>query len=179
MVSSPQRSIEKPCRPSAYTVYHGKIYMSTFCDVGGGFFFCPSLPLVCGHQEWGWRGRSTPFEDDHRRRRNPLSIPAALWIFMFSPFLMTHTKRCNLWDKGVKRPSVPNHPAKRLGVKRESEANPFSGFGRILGNIQDYSPGLLSMTSFCRDEVCLLSSRMLSIFLFPPINPFLILLSEG
>ena len=54
--------------------------MSTFCDVGGGFFFCPSLPLVCGHQEWGWRGRSTPFEDDHRRRRNPLSTPAALWM---------------------------------------------------------------------------------------------------
>ena len=80
MVSSPQRSIEKPCRPSAYTVYHGGINMSTFCDVGGGFFFRPSLPSVCGHQEWGWRGRSTPFEDDHRRRRNLLSTPAALWM---------------------------------------------------------------------------------------------------
>ena len=55
--------------------------MSTFCDVGGGFFFRPSRPLVYGHQEWGWRGRSTPFEDDHRRRRNPLSTPAALWMF--------------------------------------------------------------------------------------------------
>ena len=43
-------------------------------------FFRPSLPSVCGHQEWGWRGRSTPFEDDHRRRRNPLSTPAALWM---------------------------------------------------------------------------------------------------
>lgn len=152
MVSSPQRSIEKPCRPSAYTVYHGEINMSTFCDVGGGFFF-----------------------DDVIR----CQLPPPCECFMFSLFLMTHTKRCNLWDKGVKRPSVPNHPAKRLGVKRESEANPFSGFGRILGNVQDHSPGLLSRTSSCRDEVCLLSSRMSSIFLFPPINPFLILLSEG
>ena len=84
MVSSPQRSIEKPCRPSAYTVYHGGINMSTFCDVGGGFFFSPVSSLVCGHQEWGWRGRSTPFEDDHRRRRNPLSTPAALWVSLCS-----------------------------------------------------------------------------------------------
>ena len=113
--------------------------MSTFCDVGGGFFF-----------------------DDVIR----CQLPPPCEYLIFSLFLMTHTKRCNLWDKGVKRPSVPNHPAKRLGVKRESEANPFSGFGRIFGNVQDCSPGLLS-------------SRMLSIFLFPPINPFLILLSEG
>ena len=43
-------------------------------------FFSPVSSLVCGHQEWGWRGRSTPFEDDHRRRRNLLSTPAALWV---------------------------------------------------------------------------------------------------
>lgn len=89
----------------------------------------------------------TTTEDDVIR----CQLPPPCECFMFSLFLMTHTKRCNLWDKGVKRPSVPNHPAKRLGVKRESEANPFSGFGRIFGNIQDYSPGRLSMTSSCRD----------------------------
>ena len=144
MVSSPRRSIEKPCRPSAYTVYHGDINMSTFCDVGGGFFF-----------------------DDVIR----CQLPPPCEYFIFFLFFMTHTKRCNLWDKGVKRPSVPNHPAKRLGVKRESEANPFSGFGRIFGNIQDYPSGLLSMTSSCRDEVCLLSSRMLPIFFVSPYKP--------
>ena len=179
MVSSPRRSIEKPCRPSAYTVYHGGINMSTFCDVGGGFFFRPSLPWCVGIRNGVEGGEAPPSktatEDDVIR----CQLPPPCGYFIFSLFLMTHTKRCNLWDKGVKRPSVPNHPAKRLGVKRESEANPFSGFGRILGNIQDYPPGPLSMTSSCRDEVCLLSSRMLPIFLFPPINPFLILLSEG
>lgn len=90
--------------------------MSTFCDIGGGCFF-----------------------DDVTRYQ----LPPPCGCFMFSPFLMTHTKRCNLWDKGVKRPSVPNHPAKRLGVKRESEANPFSTSGESSGisrtTPQDYS----------------------------------------
>ena len=176
MVSSPQRSIEKPCRPSAYIVYHGEINMSTFCDVGGGFFFARLFSWCVGIRNGVEGGEAPPSktttEDDVIRCQLP---PPCEWS-VFSPFLMTHTKRCNLWDKGVKRPSVPNHPAKRLGVKR---ALALFYFGRILGNIQDYPPGLLSMTSSCWDEVCLLSSRMLSIFLFPPINPFLILLSEG
>ena len=105
----------------------------------------------------------TTFEDDVIR----CQLPPPCGYLVFSLFLMTHTKRCNLWDKGVKRPSVPNHPAKRLGVKRESEANPFSGFGRIFGNIQDYSLGLLSMTSSCRDEVCLLLEDVTDFFVSP------------
>ena len=153
--------------------------MSTFCDVGGGFFFARLVSWCVGIRNGVEGGEAPPSktttEDDVIR----CQLPPPCEYLMFFLFLMTHTKRCNLWDKGVKRPSVPNHPAKRLGVKRESEANPFSGFGRIFGNVQDYSQWLLSMTSSCRDEACLLSSRMLSIFLFPPINPFLILLSEG
>lgn len=113
--------------------------MSTFCDVGGGFFFARLFSWCVGIRNGVEGGEAPPSktttEDDVIRCQLP---PPCEW-FVFSLFLMTHTKRCNLWDKGVKRPSVPNHPAKRLGVKRESEANPFSGFGRIFGNIQDYS----------------------------------------
>lgn len=113
--------------------------MSTFCDVGGGFFFARLFPRCVGIRNGVEGGEAPPSktttEDDVIR----CQLPPPCEYLMFFPFLMTHTKRCNLWDKGVKRPSVPNHPAKRLGVKRESEANPFSGFGRILGNVQDYS----------------------------------------
>lgn len=116
--------------------------MSTFCDVGGGFF-CPSLPWCVGIRNGVEGGEAPPSktttEDDVIR----CQLPPPCECFMFSLFLMTHTKRCNLWDKGVKRPSVPNHPAKRLGVKRESEANPFSTSGESSGmcrtTLQDYS----------------------------------------
>lgn len=146
--------------------------MSTFCDVGGGFFFCPFLPWCVGIRNGVEGGEAPPSktttEDDVIR----CQLPPPCECFMFSLFLMTHTKRCNLWDKGVKRPSVPNHPAKRLGVKRESEANPFSGFGRILGNMQDYSQWLplVGMRYVLSPRGCY------RFFLFPPINPFLILL---
>lgn len=175
MVSSPQRSIEKPCRPSAYTVYHGDIYMSTFCDVGGGFFFSPVSSLVCGHQEWGWRGRSTPFEDDHRRRRNPLSTPAALW--MFYVLSLPHDSHQKMQPLGQgSETTVSPKPSREAPGSEEGERS--ESLFRFRENPREYT-GLLSMTSSCRDEVCLLSSRMLPIFLFPPINPFLILLSEG
>ena len=109
--------------------------MSTFCDVGGGYFFFARLFPWCVGIRNGVEGGEAPpskttTEDDVIR----CQLPPPCEYLIFSLFLMTHTKRCNLWDKGVKRPPVPNHPAKRLGVKRESEANPFSGFGRIFGN---------------------------------------------
>ena len=124
-----------------------------FVTLAADFFFARLSPRCVGIRNGVEGGEAPPSktttEDDVIR----CQLPPPCECFVFSLFLMTHTKRCNLWDKGVKRPSVPNHPAKRLGVKRESEANPFSGFGRILGNVQDHSPGLLSMTSSCRDVI--------------------------
>ena len=163
MVSSPQRSIEKPCRPSAYTVYHGGINMSTFCDVGGGFFFRPSFPLVCGHQEWGWRGQSTPFEDDHRRRRNPLSTPAALWMVCVLSLPYDSHQKMQPLGQGSETTVSPK-PSREAPGSEEGERS--ESLFRFRENLREY-PGLLSMTSSCRDEVCLLSSRMLPIFCFP------------
>ena len=110
--------------------------MSTFCDVGGGFFFARPFSGVWA-SGMGLKGAKHPpskttTEDDVIR----CQLPPPCEYLISSLSLMTHTKRCNLWDKGVKRPSVPNHPAKRLGVKR---ALALFYFGRILGNIQDYS----------------------------------------
>ena len=143
MVSSPQRSIEKPCRPSAYTVYHGEIYMSTFCDVGGGFFFCPSRLLVCGHQEWGWRGRSTPFEDDHRRRRNPLSTPAALW--MVCVLSLPHDPHQKMQPLGQgSETTVSPKPSREAPGSEEGERS--ESLFRFRENLREYT-GLPSRTT--------------------------------
>ena len=142
MVNSPRRSIEKPCRPSAYTVYHGEINMSTFCDVGGGFF-CPSLLLVCGYQEWGWRGRSTPFEDDYRRRCNPLPTPAALW--MFYVLSLPHDSHQKMQPLGQgSETTVSPKPSREAPGSEEGERS--ESLFRFRENLREYT-GLLSMMS--------------------------------
>lgn len=136
MVSSPQRSDIKNLVAFQHTQYITGRYICQPSVTLAADFFCPSPPWCVGIRNGVEGGEAPPSktttEDDVIR----CQLPPPCGIFMFSLFLMTHTKRCNLWDKGVKRPSVPNHPAKRLGVKR---ALALFYFRRIFGNVQDYS----------------------------------------
>ena len=162
MVSSPQRSIEKPCRPSAYTVYHGGINMSTFCDVGGGFFFARLFPGVWA-SGMGLKGAKHPL----RRRRNSLSTPAALW--MFCALSLPHDSHQKMQPLGQgSETTVSPKPSREAPGSEEGERS--ESLFRFRENPREY-PGLLSMTSSCRDEVCLLSSKMLPIFFVSPYKP--------
>lgn len=144
--------------------------MSTFCDVGGGFFL-PVSSLCVWASGMGLKGAKHPL----RRRRNPLSTPAALWVsYILSLPHDSHQKMQPLGQGS--ETTVSPKPSREAPGSEEGERS--ESLFRFRENPREYT-GLLSMTSSCRDEVCLLSSRMLPIFLFPPINPFLILLSEG
>ena len=171
MVSSPQRSIEKPCRPSAYTVYHGEINMSTFCDVGGGFFFARLFSWCVGIRNGVEGGEAPPSktttEDDAIR----CQLPPPCELFVPSPPHDPHQKMQPLGQGS--ETTVSPKPSREAPGSEEGERS--ESLFRFRENLRECT-GLLSMTSSCRDEVCLLSSRMLPIFLFPPINPFLILL---
>ena len=126
--------------------------MSTFCDIGGGCFF-----------------------DDVIR----CQLPPPCEYFMFPSLLCDPHQKMQPLGQGSETTVSPKPFREAPGSEEGERSESLFDFGKIFGNVQDYLPGLLSMTSSCRDGVCLLSSRMLSIFLFPPINPFLILLSEG
>ena len=106
-------------------------------------FFCPSLPSVCGHQEWGWRGRSTPFEDDHRRRCNPMSTPAALW--MFYGLSLPHDPHQKMQPLGQgSETTVSPKPSREAPGSEEGERS--ESLFRFRENLRE-SAGLLSMTT--------------------------------
>lgn len=138
MVSSPQRSIEKPCRPSAYTVYHGEIYMSTFCDVGGGFFFARPFPWCVGIRN-GVEGAKHPL----RRRRNPLSTPAALRVsYILSLPHDSHQKMQPLGQGS--ETTVSPKPSREAPGSEEGERS--ESLFRFRENLREYT-GLLSRTT--------------------------------
>ena len=106
-------------------------------------FFLPVSSLVCGHQEWGWRGRSTPFEDDHRRRRNPLSTPAALWVsYILSLPHDSHQKMQPLGQGS--ETTVSPKPSREAPGSEEGERS--ESLFRFRENLRE-SAGLLSRTT--------------------------------
>ena len=148
--------------------------MSTFCDIGGGCFFFDrrilllyapdrlplAFPLVCEHQGWGWRGRSTPFEDDVIRCQLP---PPCEYLYVLSLLYDSHQKMQPLGQGS--ETTVSPKPSREASGSEEG-VSPFL----LRENLRECT-GLLSMTSSCRDEVCLLLSGMFSIFFVSPYKP--------
>lgn len=137
--------------------------------------FYPSLPWCVGIRNGVEGGEAPPSktttEDDVIRCQLPppcgcLCIPSLL----YDP----HQKIQPLGQGS--ETTVSPKPSREAPGSEEGERS--ESLFRFRENLRECT-GLLSMTSSCRDEVCPLSMRMSSIFLFPPINPFLILLSEG
>lgn len=158
--------------------------MSTFCDIGGGCFFdgrillcAPDHPrspsFRCVGIRDGVEGGEAPpskttTEADVIRCQLP---PPCEYFYVLSLLYDSHQKMQPL-GQGSETTVSPKPSREAPGS--EEGVSPFL----LRENLRECT-GLLSMTSSCRDKVCLLLSGIFSIFLFPPINPFLIFLSEG
>ena len=135
------------------------------------FFFRPPFPWCVGIRNGVEGGEAPPSktttEDDVIRCQLP---PPCGYLYVLSLPHDPHQKMQPLGQGS--ETTVSPKPSREAPGSEEGERS--ESLFRFRENPRECT-GLLSRTTL-ND---FLSSRMLSIFLFPPINPFLILLSEG
>lgn len=106
-------------------------------------FFCPSLPWCVGIRNGVEGGEAPPFEDDHRRRRNPLPTPAALW--MFYVLSLPHDSHQKMQPLGQgSETTVSPKPSREAPGSEEGERS--ESLFRFRENPREYT-GLLSRTT--------------------------------
>lgn len=112
--------------------------MSTYCDVGGGFFFARLFPGVWA-SGMGLKGAKHPL----RRRRNPLSTPAALWVVCVLSLPHDSHQKMQPLGQGSETTVSPK-PSREAPGSEEGERS--ESLFRFRENPREYT-GLLSRTT--------------------------------